>query len=83
MSWEKHDDNCEGCRPALIDAATGQVMPDDSQIMRAVSAMWQGTTLAERQAFHRFTCLNSRDPADLAIVGQLNERIHQAALASN
>jgi hypothetical protein len=49
--------------------------------MRVVNAVWEGTTLAERQAWHRVTCQNSRDRQDLALAGGVIERI-KAALAT-
>lgn len=78
MSWEKHDDDCPGCRPAILDVRTGKALPPDDPIMRAVNAVWAQTTLAERQAFHRVCCENSRDQADLDICFALNERFKAA-----
>jgi hypothetical protein len=76
MSWEAFDDQCPGCRPCLIDATTRQPVPDDTPIMQAVLRIWQKTTRLEREAFHRVTCLNSRQPTDLLIIQSLGQRIH-------
>jgi len=48
--------------------------------MVALIRIWNATTSEERHAFHRFTCQNSRDPQDIAVMQNLSERI-QTALA--
>jgi len=78
MSKAKHDDECPGCRPVLVDMATGKVEPEGSPKMNAVMKIWGQTTLAERQAFHRFTCLNSRADGDVAVMQSLSLRFKQA-----
>lgn len=78
MSWKAFKDDCPGCQPALLDATTGQLLPSDSVEMQAVSRVWTQTTLAEREAFHRFTCLNSRTTEDLRLVQDLQEKMGQA-----
>lgn len=82
MSWTKFDDECEGCRPAIIDGFTGKPMPMDSAPMVAINVVWSETTIEERQAFHRVCCLNSRDPDDLAVIGRLQERFKKAVMAA-
>lgn len=79
MSWEHFEDTCAGCRPAAMDASTGKVLGAEHPIMRAINLVWEGTTREEREAFHRFTCQNSRDQKVLAAVMGINMRI-QAAL---
>lgn len=74
MSIEVYDDSCPGCRPVLLDPATGWALPDDSPAMLALRRVWNLTTLKERQAFHRVCCLNSRDPADLAVMESIAKR---------
>ena len=74
MSKQNFDDQCPGCRPALVDAQTGKVMAHDSPQMKCVLAVWAETTRKEREAFHRFTCLNSREDGDMRIVKELSER---------
>lgn len=78
MSMQKHDDDCAGCRPVLMDANTRQPLPPDSPEMQAVNRMWETTTLDEREAFHRVTCLNSRADEDLTLVQGIAERIGDA-----
>lgn len=54
---------------------TGQRLPDDHPAMRKIHAWWAGTTLEERQAWHRFTCKNSRAPEDLKVVASLQKAL--------
>jgi hypothetical protein len=75
MSRKQFDDDCPGCRPVVIDVKTGK--PDD-RAMAAINQVWEHTTVAERKAFHEFTCLNSRDPEVMAVISRLSERFTQA-----
>jgi hypothetical protein len=79
MSLDKFDANCAGCRPCMMNPKTGQVMPDDSPEMRAVLGAWNALTPAEKQAWHRFTCLNSRTLIDLSAAKKFADSA-QAAL---
>lgn len=72
MSLQEHDDDCKGCMPVLIDALTGKPLPESSLPMQAILCVWNQTSLEDKQAFHRVTCLNSRDPKDLKAVETLN-----------
>jgi hypothetical protein len=74
LSREQYDDNCPGCKPAFIDLETGQVLADDHPTMLKIMAIWETTSRAQRSAYHRVMCLNSRDPIDLVIVGGIIER---------
>jgi len=78
MSWQQHEDDCPGCRPAVCDPETMVQLPDEHPVMQAVLGVWKTTTLAERQAFHRMTCNNSREPSDMSTVQTLMERITAA-----
>lgn len=54
-------DHCPGCRPALIDTATGQPLPDDSPVVLTVNKIWNTqTSYAEREAFINVTLHNSQ-----------------------
>lgn len=56
-------DHCPGCRPALIDLASGRPLPDDSPEMLRVNRIWdRQTTYAERKAFIQVTVHNCREP---------------------
>jgi len=75
MSYQEHQDDCPLCRPAVIDVNTNRVLSDDAPIMKAILGVWAGTTLEERQAFHRFTCLNSRETVDMNLMAGLQQRM--------
>jgi hypothetical protein len=83
MSLEHFDDDCKGCKPCIIDPETGQLMPNDSDIMRVVNKVWSETTVDERAAFHRVCCLNSRVSADLFIVNNIRRRIESYAASQH
>jgi hypothetical protein len=68
MSLSEFDDNCPGCRPAIIDVKTKKILPDDDPVMVAMMKIWGETSIYERRAYHRVMCLNSRDAIDLFIV---------------
>jgi len=78
MSLQKHDDDCPGCRPALVNTKTGQPYPANSPQMIAVMKVWNQTNLIERQAWHRVTCQNSRSPSDLRLAGSIAEKVKEA-----
>lgn len=80
MSWEKHEDDCPGCRPAMMNLKTHEVLPDDSPEMVAILGVWSKTTLEQRQAWHRITCQGSKNPADHELVRPFIEE-SQAAMA--
>jgi hypothetical protein len=81
MSLEKHEDDCPGCKPALLDIKTGQRLPNDDPRMIVINKVWAGTTRAEREAFHRVTCLNSRAIPDLRVMERIAAKF-QKAIAS-
>lgn len=78
MSLLKHDDNCRGCMPAILDVKTGKQLPDDHWIMQAVFSVWKQTTLEEREAFHHVTIDNSRDPKEIEIFTTLGMKFQEA-----
>ena len=81
MSKETYDDACSGCRPAIVDVKTGKIMPQDSPVMQIVNQLFKKLTPEERQAWHSFTCKNSRDPKVLEHVGRFTGQM-EAALAA-
>lgn len=81
MSWEEYDENCEGCRPGLIDARTGLRLPDDSPEMIAILSVWAQTTLIQRQAWHRVTCQGSTDGWDRFLIQPFVKAMHEALKA--
>jgi hypothetical protein len=82
VSFDKFEDNCEGCRPACINPETGEVLAEDDPVMIAINRVWESTTLEERKAFHDVCCLNSRNHADLAHVNQIVTRVKAAQNAN-
>jgi hypothetical protein len=70
MSIKIYDEDCPGCRPAAMDPATGQVLPDDHPLMQRILRAWGQTSRAQRAAWHKVTCQNSRDPHDLLLCQQ-------------
>jgi hypothetical protein len=68
MSRTAYSDNCEGCRPVIVDLQTGKPLDDNDPAMRKILAIWETTTLKEREAYHAVMCLNSRKPNDVAVV---------------
>lgn len=49
--------------------------------MRALRSVWAAATRDEREAFHRVTCQNDRNPQRLAIVKDLTARLRAALQA--
>lgn len=82
MSRAQFDDECPGCRPAIIRPDTGEVLPEDDPTMVKVNAVWATTTLDERSAFHRVCCLNSRTSEDMTLMQGLMKRMEVAVKAS-
>ena len=80
MSFQKFDDECRGCKPAMMNIETGKVEPDDSPSMKIVLQLWSTTTLVERQAWHRVTCQNSRSLVDLQFAKDFTDRVQAALL---
>ena len=80
MALDKFDDECRGCKPAMMNIDTGKVEPDDSPSMTIVLQLWSATTLAERQAWHRVTCQNSRSIVDLQFAQDFTQRVQAALL---
>ncbi len=83
MSRLIFSDDCPGCRPAVIDPESGKVLQHDHPVMRAINAVWDKTTYAERQSFHRFTCLGSMAEVDLLTVKALQKRMHDEYTRQN
>lgn len=81
MSIERFDDECAGCCPVMLDVKTKRVLADDSIEMTIVNRLWAQTSLEERQAWHRFTCQNSRLLVDIQFAKGFVDRL-EAALAA-
>jgi hypothetical protein len=81
MSLSRFDDECPGCRPAMVDVKTKRLFADDSVEMQIVNRLWSATTQEERQAWHRVTCQNSRAILDLSLAKGFADRIEAAFAA--
>jgi hypothetical protein len=77
MSIKVYQEDCPGCKPAAMDMKTGQVLPDDHPLAQQILRAWGQTTLAQRKAWHKVTCLNSTDPLDLLLAQQFVSMIQQ------
>jgi hypothetical protein len=75
MSSDAFENDCPGCRPALLDVKTGKTFAADTPEMKVINCVWSGTTKGERQAFHAFTCQNSRALHHIAIVKAITDKI--------
>jgi len=78
MNWrtEGHDaTHCPKCRPVAFDMNTGKVIEEFSKRCEEV---WRESSNEERRAWHRVTCLNSRDIIDVHLAGRIAERIQGA-----
>jgi len=85
MSREVFDPECAGCRPVLIDPETGKITPETDPVMVAILEAWKWIPRDQKEAWHRFTCQNSRDPNDLrlmTIVQAVFERACRKTVAS-
>ena len=78
MSRDFYEDDCAGCKPAIIDQKTGQVMSDTDPIMVRVNAAFEKASRPQKMAWHNITCHNSRDPEDMTAVQPLLDSIQKA-----
>lgn len=83
MTKEFFQDDCEGCRPALleIDQKTGKAvpLPKDNPVQAEAERVWdEETSFEERAACHSVWCTNSKDPQDLQLCGQVAEKMKTA-----
>jgi len=62
-------------RPVIVDQKTMQILPQDHPAMIRVNEVYDQLSLPEKQAWHRVTCLNSRDPIDLAICRHMLDKL--------
>ena len=82
MSHDAFDDECTGCRPAMLDVKTRQLLPDDAPEMVTVLRLWNALSLKDKRAWHRFTCLNSRAKEDIAFAKRFSDCVQEALLPS-
>ncbi len=75
MSKEQYDDNCEGCKPVIIDPETGEPLSASHPVMEVVQKIFTDLSREHKESFHRFCCLNSRAPEDLAAIQHIQQKI--------
>lgn len=78
---EDHEfcDTCPGCRPAIMNIATGKNVPDDDPMMVAVNKVWDNeTTYAQRRAYIEVTLKNSEDQNFLRLANEVMAKIKSA-----
>lgn len=80
MSQEQYDENCDGCKPAMLDVQTGERLSDDHPAMQALQQVFNKLSKDEKAAFHRVCCLNSRDDRDLAVMGKIQQELRASHL---
>lgn len=62
---EDHDpEGCQGCKPVVFEPATGKI---DERLSGLAQKGWEKTTPGQRKAWHRVTCLNSREVTDMVL----------------
>lgn len=76
MSRLEYDDNCAGCRPVILSLDGKEIR--EPYVLAAIDLVWSLTTLAERRAWHRFTCLNSRAAGDVEAARSITAGIQRA-----
>jgi hypothetical protein len=64
----------------MLDVRTQQLLPDDSPEMVAVLRLWNALSHEDKQAWHRFTCQNSRAVADIAFAKRFSDDVQEALL---
>jgi len=81
MAVKRFDDECPGCRPAMINGHTKQPYPDASAEITIVNRLWAETMSAEREVWHRVTCQNSRSIVDVQLAQRFADRVQVGLLA--
>lgn len=81
MSNFRSDDHepegCAGCRPAVFNPETGSV---DEPLTLIAEKIYDAATPETRRAWHRVTCLNSRDLIDVNLAKSMVIALQRAAM---
>jgi hypothetical protein len=70
MSQHDHtvfDPTCPGCRPVILDTATGTPFPPQHEVSLAANQCFDELNRKDQEALHRIWVLNSRTEADLTV----------------
>lgn len=78
-----YDENCPGCRPAMIDVKTGKRMASNHPVMLAVLSVYDNATLEERRALHKLWVDSDQSEENMRIAGPVIQRIQNAVAAVN
>lgn len=73
-SDDHNPEGCPGCRPVVFDPLSGRPHPELSAL---ASKAFDAATPEERKAWHRVTCLNSRDFIDLNLAGRIAKEMQR------
>jgi len=78
MSNFRADDHspegCPGCRPVVFDPVSG--LPH-AKLTAIGEKVFDAATPDQRKAWHRVTCLDSRDPIDITLAHKIVEGIQR------
>lgn len=74
MSKDQFDDNCKGCKPAILDPSTGSVLPENHPLMVSIINIWDQQSIDTKNAWHRITCNNSKDPNDVKLAQEFIDK---------
>jgi hypothetical protein len=71
----EHDpEGCAGCRPVVFDPNTRET---NLALTALAGEVFDAATPAQRRAWHRVTCLNSRDRSDVALSMAIMEALQR------
>jgi hypothetical protein len=67
-SDDHNPEGCPGCRPVVFDPQSGEL---DEEATAAAWRAFDAASTEARKAWHRVTCLNSRDQIDVNLAGSI------------
>lgn len=67
MSRETYQEGCKGCDPVVINMLTGKRLPANHPMVVATLKVWNTFNSREKEAWHEFTCGNSKEPQVQAV----------------
>ena len=77
MGHKEKNNESDDCRPVIINIRNGEVFPDDSPEMVEIMLAWEKLTKAERDAWHRVCCQNSRNELDMVFANAFSQEIER------
>ncbi len=73
-SPDHNPEGCAGCRPVVFDPQTHTV---DARLTRIAEEVFDASSAVTKQAWHRVTCLNSRDPIDVNLARSISDGLQK------